>query len=87
MTITPYEFRRILRNAFGPEFRPSADDGTVFERCDGSIRLILSKQEPRRIGVMTLPITQLQLEFLQLSEVQIRTFMRCFDRAFQRGGG
>lgn len=87
MTITPDEFRRILKNTFAAEFHPSADHDAVYQRQDGRVRLILSPQAPRRIGVITLPVLRLQLEFVRLTGVQVRAFMQRFDRAFQRGGG
>jgi hypothetical protein len=87
MTISHREFSRILMAAFKQEFKRIRSDQTEFENSEGTINLKLSAESSKRIGSIDLPITELTITFLGMTEEEIKDFMVRFDRSFQRGGG
>lgn len=87
MTISHSEFRRILERAFAGEFRRVRSDRFDFDLEGGRISVILGQESSARIGVITIPVTAVSLEFREMEEDQARAFILRFDRAFQRGGG
>lgn len=87
MAISHDELHRVLNMAFGDEFKANDPEGIEFVSDDGRIRLCLSGEGSRRIGSITMPVTELSLKFRDMNEAAVSAFMVRFDRSFQRGGG
>lgn len=87
MTISHSEFRRILERAFAGELRQVRSDRFDLEPEGGRISVILGQESSARIGIITIPVTTVSLEFHEMEEDEARAFLTRFDRAFQRGGG
>lgn len=87
MTISHKEFDRILKMAFKREFKTVRSDQSEFENSDNTINLKLSAESSKKIGSINIPITELCITFMGVTEEQKKDFMIRFDRAFQRGGG
>jgi hypothetical protein len=87
MSISHSEFRRILGRAFSGEFRQARSDRFEFDNEGGRIRIDLAQESSARLGVMTIPVTTVSLEFHDMDPVKAQAFLVRFDRAFQRGGG
>jgi len=87
MTISHRDFFRILPGALETgEFRV---DGNRITAGEGGRRLeiTLSPETRRRIALLTLPVTQISLEFVGYDADEAAAALGRFDRAFQRGGG
>lgn len=54
---------------------------------NGEVRVQLSEEQVRQIAALSLPRTQVTLEFSELSESDISEFLAEFERRFQRAGG
>ena len=87
MTISHAEFMRILETAFKQEFKTVRTDQRVFGNAGGTINLRLSAESSKRIGSINIPVTELSMTFSDVTEDEIKDFIKRFDRAFQRGGG
>lgn len=87
MGVTHSDFLRTLPKALGEI--PFYITGATVTVQDGPRRLTirLGPEQERRIAMLRLPATQVHFEFLDYREVEIATFMRRFERCFQRGGG
>jgi hypothetical protein len=53
----------------------------------GSITITCEKMENRHIGLLTIPVTNIKLDFTHYDASQIESFMRQFDRAYLKLGG
>lgn len=53
----------------------------------GTLKLVWSTLEPRRISGVQLPLLSVRFEFDGVTAQQRMTFMRRFDLYLQRGGG
>ena len=87
MTISHKEFNRILKMAFEQEFKTVRADQSEFANSGNTINLKLSAESSKKIGSIDIPITELCITFMGMTEEQMKDFMIRFDRAFQRGGG
>lgn len=87
MSISHSEFRRILERAFSREFRQVRSDRFEFDNEGGRICINLTQESSARIGVITIPVTTVSLEFHAMDQAKAQAFLARFDRAFQRGGG
>ena len=87
MGITHSEFFRTLPAALAA--LPYTIQGHEVMISDDTRRLVisLSPESRRRLGVLSLPTTQVHFTFSGYSSQDIDRFMARFDRAFQRGGG
>ncbi|MCP5426593.1 MAG: hypothetical protein H6970_16220 [Gammaproteobacteria bacterium] len=87
MGLTHAEFFRTLPSALeGLHFR--IGDAAV-DVCDSERRLTirLAPEGQRRLAALRLPVTQVTFLFDGYSETEQATFLRHFERRFQRGGG
>ncbi len=87
MGISHRDFFRILPGALDTtDYR--IDGRSVFVG-EGSRRLniVLSPETERRIALLSLPVTQVSLEFVGYDAEEAAAALERFDRAFQRGGG
>jgi len=89
MSISHADFHRLLPAAV-PGYRITGSSTAIRVEQDDSGRLldiVLSPQRQRRLGMLTLPVTDVELCFGGFDEASLQAFLRRFDLAFQRGGG
>ena len=91
MTISHIDFFRILPKAVGSH-RYQQQNNVVSvslndEGVAGQIVISLSKERIRKIASLTLPVTDVTFQAENITEEQKIEFFKCFDRAYQRGGG
>jgi hypothetical protein len=53
----------------------------------GSIAITCEKMKSRYIGLLTIPVIKIKLDFKHYDTSQIESFMRQFDRAYLKLGG
>jgi hypothetical protein len=58
-----------------------------FKSSDGSIAITCEKMPNRYIGLLTIPVIKIELDFNHYDTSQIESFMRKFDRAYLELGG
>lgn len=93
MSISHVEFLRSLVAAVTPAtFEVPVTSGTTpvtitVHGAPGSVVIRLSAQRERRIALLCLPVTDVEIELDGFSEQDYEAFILRFDRAFQRGGG
>ena len=63
------------------------DDVILIRESGGMIRICYSQERCRTLGVLRLPVTDLDFSFSGLSQAEIIRFMQRFDFSFRRGGG
>ncbi|HEY5717866.1 MAG TPA: hypothetical protein VIS52_05175 [Motiliproteus sp.] len=51
------------------------------------ISILLQPLPPRRIASLTLPVTQVELQFEGLNTAQVSQFLQRFDLYYHKGGG
>jgi hypothetical protein len=87
MGITHREFFRLLPNALGSaDFR--VDGGHIILGGDERhIAITLSPEGERRIALLTIPVTHVEIAFHGYTDAEVEDAMRRFDMHFQRGGG
>lgn len=58
-------------------------------RIDGEKRLeiTLGPERTRQIGRLSVPVTDVRLEFSGYTEAEAEDALKLFDRMFQKGGG
>jgi hypothetical protein len=82
------DFFRIIPRLFPEATQRVLDDGAELEWTDGrKVRIVLSDEEVRNLGLLRFPMTDVQFSFRGCSEEFIDEFMVVFDRSFQKGGG
>ena len=87
MGLTFNEFLRTLSAAIDPlTFRL---DGRVVTIVDpaGTILIDLHETGERKIASLSLPVTRVDFQFIDLDEKRRKVFMDRFDLYFHRGGG
>ena len=93
MSISHGEFLGSLVAAVAPatfHAPPTTGTGPVtitVHGAPGSVEIRMSAQRERRIALLCLPVTDVEIELQGFSEQDYAAFMLRFDRAFQRGGG
>lgn len=86
MTGTPDEFRRALRHAFGDAVSEDTA-GLRVSTAGASIRFRLGSADPVALGVLRLPVLQVEVAVLHGDPEAARQLLARIDRATQRGGG
>ncbi|RKZ49766.1 MAG: hypothetical protein DRQ58_01055 [Gammaproteobacteria bacterium] len=90
MTISHSDFFRILPKALGKlRYQQQNNVITVFldDGVEGEIVISLSKERIRKIGSLSLPVTDVTFLQENISEKKKTEFFKHFDRAYHRGGG
>lgn len=87
MGISHREFLRLLPQAVAPY--PYSINGATIEIGDtgGSVTLRLAPEGQRHLGLLRLPVTEVEFEFRAVDEAAITAFMQRFELAYRRGGG
>ena len=87
MGLTHADFLRSLPPALkGADFTVNGSRITV-DWPPGRIHIELGPEGQRRLGALSLPATEVEIRFEDLSPEQVERFLLNFQRAFQRGGG
>jgi hypothetical protein len=64
-----------------------AQGGYKIMNSTGSIAITCEKMKNRYIGLLTIPVIKIKLDFKHYDTSQIESFMRQFDRAYLKPGG
>lgn len=86
MAISHGEFRRTLTQAFGASVVPLGPQEFRVEVPDGAVRIVLGRENTRRMASLSYPATLVTIQLAGLDEAGDR-FMARFYQYFQRGGG
>lgn len=89
MTITHADFLRLIPRAlssFEYELLPGNTEIKINHPCGKIIIRLLSETE-RKLGSLSLSVTQLEFNFLDLSSNDIEEFLNRFDLCYRKGGG
>ncbi|MCG8510223.1 MAG: hypothetical protein MI741_13425 [Rhodospirillales bacterium] len=87
MGITHAEFFRVMGRALENRNHRFSKSGVSIRGVGKSLEITLSEERERRIALMTIPATDVRLEFDGYSQEEIDATVTWFDRWFQRGGG
>jgi hypothetical protein len=87
MGITHAEFFRVMERALVDRSHRITKTGVTIEDAGKRIEITLSPEKERRIALMTIPVTDVRLDFDGHSKEEIDAVVTWFDRWFQRGGG
>ncbi len=87
MGYTHREFLRLLPKALGSD--DYTVDGREIRFTDGERQLdiSLSEEGERRIALVRIPMTEVQLSFTGYDQPGIEAALKLFWRAYQKGGG
>lgn len=87
MALRPAEFLHWLPAAAGP-LGWRAEEARVLVGAPGcGVAITMQPLPDRTIGKLRLPVTRVTMTFDGLPEVDRKSFLARFDRAFHRGGG
>jgi hypothetical protein len=87
MGCTLQEWRGWLPAAMGDVQWQQGETSAQAQIENGSLRILWSEGEPRRIALISMPRLHVNFEFAGLDDAQRYTFMKRFDLYMQRGGG
>ncbi len=87
MGISHAEFRRTLPRALEHQTYEILADHIIVTDALGTLEIRLSPEHSRKLGALTLPVTNVQFTFKGYSSSEVTSFMQRFDLYFQRGGG
>ncbi len=87
MGLTHADFNRDIERVLGAGNYRKTDTGIIAEDGDRRLRIDLSAQTKRTIGLVSLPVTHVTMTFERYGEADIKAFLHIFDRIFRRGGG
>lgn len=88
MGYSPDEFARVLPSAMR-DWLVSGEPGQWQVRIDDrpAVSILLVPQPPRRIGMLSIPVSSVTIRFEYDDPTLVTEFMTRFDRGFHRGGG
>ena len=87
MSISHSDFFRLLPKAV-KSYPYQQQDKEIKISLDGDeICITLSEERSRKIGSLTLPVTDVAFQVKNVAENTRNEFFKQFDRAYQRGGG
>lgn len=84
------EFAAVLPRAFAAwQVVAEEVDSWRVQAVDGSAatRIRITPIAPRRLGALTLPVLEVQIEFLAADPADRQLVLARFERGFQKGGG
>ncbi len=87
MNITQPEFERLLPAAVNHVAIEAVDGGYAGPTGAGRWRIHLGPARERRIGLIRLPLREVEIHVTGLNEADAEAFRRRFDLYFQKGGG
>ncbi len=87
MGISHSDFYRIFPAVVRGRPYQRLPDGILYEESGRRLLVRLSAESQRRLGMLTIPVTNVHLEFQGYSPEAVSAFMARFERHFHRGGG
>ena len=81
------DFFRTLPNAVTPYDYQIEGSFIYLANENKKIKISLSKEWQRKIANISIPVTEVRLDFSNFQEDEITVFMRKFDSYFRKGGG
>ena len=87
MGISHRDFYRIFPAVTGRSRFERTPDGVLYEEAGRRLRVRLSAESRRRLGMLSIPVTTIRLQFDGYSQAHVEEFMARFDLHFHRGGG
>lgn len=87
MGIEHREFFRLLPRALESDDFEVAGDRIRMGDDKRRMEIVATPGEPRRIALLTLPVTHVEIAFHGYTDAEVEDAMRRFDMHFQRGGG
>jgi hypothetical protein len=87
MGCTRQEFLGWLPRATGGDRYEVDGDRILIHPDGGAVQIDIRQADPRRLGLLSLPVLQVRIEFLGLSQPARDRFLQRFDLATRRGGG
>ena len=87
MGISHADFFRIFPAVIRGRTFERTSDGVFYEEPGRQLRVRLSAESQRRLGMLRIPVTLVYLQFDGFPREDADAFMMRFERHFQRGGG
>ena len=87
MSISHREFFRSLEPAIKPATYTVEGRTITVHGAPGRVEIRLSEERERRIALLRLPVTDVEIDLDGFTEASLTAFLGQFDLAFQRGGG
>ncbi len=87
MAISWAEFQRTLPTALAPYAYRTGERSVNARVGTGEVEITLGPTGERRLGSLSLPLTDVRFEFRDLDAESRRAFMERFELYFRRGGG
>ncbi len=81
------EFFRLLPVALGSDEFTAQGTQIVYAFGDKRIEINLGPEGERRIALLTIPTTNVEIHASGFDDIEFERFMANFERAYQRGGG
>ena len=87
MSITHKDFFRLLPKAVNGAATVRQGNQVSITTAAGQVTITLTPETSRKLGLLTLPVTGVTLEFDGFSATAQAQFLARFDLAYQKGGG
>jgi len=93
MGYTPPEFKKALLGQYNSNtsytITATAENAWSIEDVEESISVAvkIAVGAPRKIALLTLPVLNTEFTYIDMSEAQIKAFMKTFFKYFHKGGG
>ncbi len=87
MGISHGDFYRIFPAVIRGRPFERTSDGVLYEEPGRRLRVKLSAESQRRLGMLRIPVTTIRLQFDGYTQADVAELMARFELHFQRGGG
>ncbi len=90
MAVTHNEFYRLITKTISNSDLLNFDkvnSSVSFPFSKGEISISLEEQKVRQIASMKIDHTPMNFKFMNLSKIEMQTYIQKFDITFQKGGG
>ena len=90
MAVTHNEFYRLITKTISNSDLLNLDkinSSVSFPFLKGEISISLEEQKVRQIASMKIDHTPMNFKFMNLSKIEMQTYIQKFDITFQKGGG
>ena len=87
MGISHRDFFRIFPAVIRGRAFQRLPEGVVYDESGRRLLVRLSTESQRRLGMLIIPVTTVELEFQGYTQAEVARFMARFERHFHRGGG
>ncbi|HMT91394.1 hypothetical protein [uncultured Thiothrix sp.] len=78
---------QILPSALRNYSYQTSDEFITVAVANGSVTIQLQAEQVRRIALLALPYLPMHIQFIDLSDTEIKQFLTQFDLYYRRGGG